>query len=34
MRKLILSFEGQADGIEPDEIIRQVIDATPELAET
>jgi len=27
--RLILSFEGQADGVRPDEIIRQVIDATP-----
>ncbi len=28
--RLILSFEGQADGVQPDEIIRRVIDATPE----
>jgi len=27
--RLILSFEGQADGIEPDEIIAQVLDAVP-----
>ena len=32
--RLILSFEGQADGIEPDEIIRQVLVSTPELVET
>ncbi|MDY7010534.1 MAG: MoxR family ATPase [Planctomycetota bacterium] len=28
--RLILSFEGQAEGIEPDEIIRQVLDAVPQ----
>ena len=27
--RLILSFEGQADGIDPDEIIRRVIEAVP-----
>ncbi len=31
--RLILSFEGQADGVEPDEIIRQIIEAIGE-AET
>jgi len=31
--RLILSFEGHADGVEPDEIIRQVLQQTPK-AET
>jgi len=31
--RLILSFEGQADGVDPDEIIREVLQATPQ-AET
>ncbi len=30
--RLILSFEGQADGTDPDEIIRQIIEAVPEAA--
>lgn len=30
--RLILSFEGQAEGISPDEIIRQIIEAVPEAA--
>jgi len=28
--RLILSFEGQAEGIQPDDIIRQVLDAAPQ----
>jgi len=30
--RLILSFEGQADGVEPDEIIRDVLAAVPQTA--
>ena len=30
--RLILSFEGQAEGIEPDEIIRRVLDTVPQTA--
>ncbi len=30
--RLILSFEGQAEGVDPDEIIRQILEAVPEAA--
>ncbi|MHC4982087.1 MAG: AAA family ATPase [Planctomycetota bacterium] len=32
--RLILSFEGQADGVEPDEIIAKVLEAVPEVIES
>jgi len=28
--RLILSFEGQADGVEPDEIIREILQHVPQ----